>query len=92
MTLKTRIAKLETRRGTSWTDCPDPCHLPPSGFGGARPMDYRAALGAMMPPEMRDGYPPEPTCPTCGEPPSGITVVAVDWREGHGLPADWGPD
>ena len=84
MNIRGRIVRLERRRRrgiVDWTDCPDPCHLPPDPTE-VRVIDYRMGLRPFMPPEMRHLVPPEPTCPTCGEPPGGIYVVTRDLGAG----------
>ena len=83
MNIRGRLVRLERRRRGSvdWTDCPDPCHLPRDPLE-PRPIDYRMGLRPFVPPEMAHEFPPDPVCPTCGEPPSGIYVVARAWRTG----------
>ena len=80
-TLHGRITYLERKRpgAAVRTRCTDAYHRPSAP---AEARDYRMGLRPFLPPEMRHLVPPEPTCPTCGEPPSGIYVVARDWRTG----------
>ncbi len=89
MSLKARITRVEQRRGDSWADCPDPCHRPPGPFD-RRPVDWRQALRPFLPPEDQAEIRPEPVCPTCGGPPSGIEIIPRPWNQD--LPALAGED
>ncbi len=91
MNLKARITRIEQRRGNGWTSCPDPCHEPPGPFD-RRPVDWRRALWPFLAPEERAELEPPPglACPTCGEPPDGITIIPRRWDED--LPAPAGDD
>jgi len=78
MTLRGRITQLERRRGNGWTDCPDPSHEPPRP-GAPWRASWASALAPFRPPQPHEGIPPEPACPRCGDPPTGVVVIARPW-------------
>lgn len=80
MTIRSRLERLEHTGG--YAGCPDPCHRPPAP-GRVRHIDYRDGLAALAPPgaDLTGLAATDPDCPTCGEPPAGFRIVAIDWAE-----------